>query len=88
MGFSVFGTPLDDSINGGYLDVYSHVVSVVLVLWELVLSQGMGMEIRNKRHVTLLQESEISAGRHSRNLILVINCCRISQVTKRRWLRG
>ena len=33
MGFSVFGTPLDDSVNGGYVDIYSRVVSVVLVLW-------------------------------------------------------
>ena len=33
MGFSVFGTPLDDSVNGGYVDIYSRMVSVVLVLW-------------------------------------------------------
>ena len=32
MGFSVFGTPLDDSVNGGYVDIYSGDVSVVLVL--------------------------------------------------------
>ena len=38
MEFSVFGTPLEDSVNGGYVDIYSQVVSVVLVLWELVLS--------------------------------------------------
>ena len=62
MGYSVFATPLDDSVNGGYVDVYSRVVSVVLVCGELVLFKGMGMEIRNKKYVTLLQESEISAG--------------------------
>ena len=41
MGFSVFGTPLDDSVNGGYVDIYSRVVSVVLVLW------GVGPILRN-----------------------------------------
>ena len=33
MRFSVFGAPLDDRVNGGYIDIYSRVVSVVLVLW-------------------------------------------------------
>ena len=44
MGFSVFGTPLDDSVNGGYADIYSRVVSVVLVLWEggPILRNGYG----------------------------------------------
>ena len=37
----------------------------------------MGMEIRDKKYVTLLQESEMSAGWHSRNLTLDVNCCRI-----------
>ena len=32
MGLCVFGTPLDDSVIGGYVDIYSCVVSVVLVL--------------------------------------------------------
>ena len=41
MVFSVFGTPLDDSVSGGYVDIYSHVVSVVLVLW------GVGPILRN-----------------------------------------
>ena len=41
MGFSVFGTSLDDSVNGGYVDIYSRVVSVVLVLW------GVGPILRN-----------------------------------------
>ena len=62
MGYSVSATPLDDSVNGGYVDFYSRVVSVVLVCGELVLFYGMGMEIRNKKYITLLQESEISAG--------------------------
>ena len=44
MGFSVFGTPLDDSVSGGYVDIYSRVVSVVLVLWRvgLILRNGYG----------------------------------------------
>ena len=44
MGFSVLGTPLDDSVNGGYVDIYSRVVSVVLVLWRVgpILRNGYG----------------------------------------------
>ena len=44
MGFSVFGTNLDDSVNGGYVDIYSRVVSVVLVLWRVgpILRNGYG----------------------------------------------
>ena len=41
MGFSVFGTPLDNSVNGGYADICSRAVSVVLVLW------GVGPILRN-----------------------------------------
>ena len=37
----MFGTPLDDSVNGGFVDIYSCVVSVVLVLW------GVGPILRN-----------------------------------------
>ena len=29
------GWPLDDWVNGGYVDIYSRVVNVVLVLWEV-----------------------------------------------------
>ena len=41
MGFSVFGTPLDNSVNGGYADICSRAVSVVLVL------RGVGPILRN-----------------------------------------
>ena len=46
MGFSVFGTLLDYSVNGGYVDIYSRVVSVVLVLWGVgpILRNGYGNE--------------------------------------------
>ena len=33
--------PLDDWVNGGYVDIYSRVVSMVLVLW------GVGPNLRN-----------------------------------------
>ena len=38
------GGPLDDWVNGGYVDIYSRVVNVVLVLWEVVpiLRNGYG----------------------------------------------
>ena len=40
----MFGTPLDDWVNGGYDDIYSRVVNVVLVLWGVVpiLRNGYG----------------------------------------------
>ena len=37
----MFGTLLDDWVNGGFVDIYSCVVSVVLVLW------GVGPVLRN-----------------------------------------
>ena len=42
MVFSVFGAPLDDWVNDGYVDIYSRAVSVVLVLW------GVGPILRNE----------------------------------------
>ena len=38
---SVFGAPLDDWVHGGYIDICSQVVSLVLVLW------GVGPILRN-----------------------------------------
>ena len=40
----------------------------------------MGAEFRGKKYVPLLQESEMSAGRHSRNLLLGIDCYSITTV--------
>ena len=37
----MFGVSLDDWINCGYVDIYSRVVCVVLVLW------GVGHILRN-----------------------------------------
>ena len=39
----MFGVPLDDRVNGGYVDIYSRVVSAVLVLW------GVGPILRNEQ---------------------------------------
>ena len=58
----MFGVPLDDWVSGGYVDVYSRVVSVVLVLWGVGPALRNGMKIRKKKYATLLQESEISSG--------------------------
>ena len=70
--FSVCGALLGDSANGGYVDVsVTSVVSlhIVLVLWGSGLILGNGYGILEQNCVVLLQESEISAGLHSRNLI-------------------
>ena len=37
----MLGAPLDDWVNGGFVDIYSRVVSVVLVL------RGVGPVLRN-----------------------------------------
>ena len=46
------------------------------------------MELKGKTYVALVQGSEMSAGLHSRNLMLDINCCRISTVTANLWPNG
>ena len=40
----MFGEPLDDWVIGGFVDIYSRVVSVVLVLWGVgpILGNGYG----------------------------------------------
>ena len=57
-------------------------VSVVLFLWGVGPILKNGMEIRDRNYVTLLQESEMSARLHSRNLILEINYRRITSITE------
>ena len=56
------GTPLDDWVNGGYVDIYSRVLSVVLVLWGVcpILRNEYGQKVcyiasekRNVSRVTL-----------------------------------
>ena len=41
---------------------YSRVMSVVLVLGELVLFKGKGMEFSDKKYFLLFEESEIPPG--------------------------
>ena len=73
------GAPFDDWVNGSYVDVLlKHLLSVVSVLWGV---GPMGMEIRDKKCVALLQGSEKSAGWHSRHLILTIGCYRTATLT-------
>ena len=40
----MFGASLGDWFNGGYVDIYSRVVSVVLILWGVgpILKNGYG----------------------------------------------
>ena len=51
-----------------------HMVNMVLVLWEDAAILGSGYGIQGQNYVALLQGSEMSAGFHSRNLILGIEC--------------
>ena len=39
---------LYDWANSGFVDVFLRMVGVVLVLWELVLFKGMGVEFKGK----------------------------------------
>ena len=39
------------------------------------------MGLSDKKYVSLFQVSKRSAGRHSRNLILATDCCRIVTLT-------
>ena len=67
--FLVFYTPLYDWANGGSVDVFEGMVSIVLVPWELMLFWGM---VEALNYVELLQRSEMTAGYHYINCILCI----------------
>ena len=54
------------------LTFHSRMMSMVLVLWEVAAIPGNGYGIQGQNCVALLQGSEMSAGVHSRNLILGI----------------
>ena len=45
----------------------------------------MSVEVRDRKYVALLQESEMSAGSHFMNLILGLDCCRIAALTVCLW---
>ena len=50
---------------------------MVLVLWEVDVILRKGYGIQGQNYVVLLQGSEKSAGIHSRNLILDIQCFKV-----------
>ena len=43
--FSVFGAPLDSWANGGSVEVFVHMVSMVLVLW------GVGVILKSRYRI-------------------------------------
>ena len=59
-------------LNRGSVDVFSRMVSMVLVPWGVGAILGNGYRIQGQNYVTLLQGSEITAGFHCRNWILDI----------------
>ena len=61
--------PPYDWANGGTTNVFSGMVGIVWVPWELMLFYGMGVEFKGKI-VELLQGSKMKAGCHYSNWIL------------------
>ena len=59
-------------LNRGSVDVFSRMVSMVLVPWGVGAILGNGYIIQGQNYVTLLQGSEVTAGFHCRNWILDI----------------
>ena len=70
---------LDDWANGGYVDGLLQCSE--LVLWGVCCILRNEYGIYGQNYVALLKESKMSAGLHSGNLILVIECCRIITLT-------
>ena len=70
--FSVCGVPLDDWANGGYVDVLFTCGECHLSSFGSWSCWGVGMGLIDKNYVLLFQVSQMSAGWHSRNLILAI----------------
>ena len=58
--------------NGGSVEVFLHMVSMVLVSWGVDAILGSRYGIQEQNYVALLQRSEITAGFHYRNCILDI----------------
>ena len=55
--------------NGGSVEVFLHMVSMVLVQWGVSAILGNRYGIQEQNYVTLLQGSEITAGFHYRNCV-------------------
>ena len=58
--------------NGGSVEVFLNMVSIVLVPWGVSAILGNRYGIQEQNYVTLLQRSEITAGFHYRNCVLDI----------------
>ena len=58
--------------NGGSIDVFLRVVSVVLVPWRVGAILGKGFGIQRQNYVALLQETQMTAGLYYKNLIVGI----------------
>ena len=58
--------------NGGSIDVFLRVVSVVLVPWRVGAILGKGFGIQRQNYVGLLQETQMTAGLYYKNLIVGI----------------
>ena len=59
--------PLITGLNGGSVDVFLRMVSMVFVRWGVGALLGNGYGIQGQSYVALLQENEITAGFHYRN---------------------
>ena len=73
----MYRAPLDDWDS---IDVFSHMVSVVLVLWGVAVILGNRYGISGHNFVGLLLGIEMSLGFHYRNLILGISCFRFNEL--------
>ena len=70
------GVSLDDWANGGTVNVFPCIVSIVLVLWGVDAILGNAYGIQGQNYFALLQESKMSEGFHYKNMILGI-CFRL-----------
>ena len=59
-------------LNCGFVEVFLHMVNMVLVLWGVSAILGNGYGIQGHNYVALLQGSKITAGFHYRNWSLYI----------------
>ena len=57
-------------LNGGLVDDFLHMVSMLLVPWGVDAILGTWYGIQGQNYVALLQGSEITAGFYHRNSIL------------------
>ena len=75
-------------LNGGSVDVFLHMVSIVLVPWGVRAILGNRCEIQGQNYVALLQGSEITTGFHYRSWILDIQGFRLVAMNVHWWPNG